>query len=116
MTQSKSAFLYRVLVNDKLAQTGGTSHSTREYATESEAISSAQKIIDDQIVADLKRNPDDRPLMLLDGFLDFGFVPTVVCPDLSIAFNIRAYAERRCYELKGLPVPEKLVWRGPNLG
>jgi hypothetical protein len=106
---------YFVWVSDKLAEEDNQTTEVREFATAEEAIAVAQKIIDDQLIADFKKNPKDRPLVLLDGLLDFGFIPTVSASSGSIQFNARAYAERKCYELTGWTMPAKLCWGGTNL-
>jgi hypothetical protein len=106
---------YFVYITDKLADEDNQTTEVREFATAEEAIADAQKIIDDQLIADFKKNPKDRPLVLLDGLLDFGFMPTVSACSGSIQFNARAYAERKCYELTGWPMPAKLCWGGTNL-
>lgn len=73
-----------------------------EFATLAEAIDAAQAVIDDYMQADFAKNPNDRPLQLLDSLLDFGYMPYVTGPGVSILdFNPRAWAELRCYEIAG---------------
>jgi len=105
---------YFVLIRDLLAPEDRQISSTLEFSTAKEAISAAQKIIDEQLIADFQKNPNDRPLQLLDGLLDFGYMPTLTCSAGSVQFNARAYAERKCYELTGQPLPDKLFWDRPN--
>lgn len=106
---------FHVHVSDRLASDGEVMIPSGGYATLDEAIAAAQKIIDDQLEADFRKNPEDRPLMLLDGLLDFGFVPNVSGPGAAQLFNARGYAERKCYALKGMECPSRLVWGGPNV-
>lgn len=113
-TESKNQLLYHVYVSDRLAQDSDSATTSSAYLTLDEAIRSAKRIVDDQLEADFAKNPDDRPLMLLDGLLDFGFLPSVSGPS-GAHFNVRGYAEQKCYELKGLEPPASLVWGGPNV-
>lgn len=103
-------FPFHVSVSDRLASNTEEWDPSGDYATLEEAIAAAKKIVDDQLEADFRKNSEDRPLMLLDGLLDFGFIPCVTGPGGKSLFNARGYAEKKCYELKGMELPRKLVW------
>lgn len=95
---------YILLVQDRLnvEPAEGDFLPPREFATLAEAVDAAQAVIDDYMLADFAKNPNDRPLQLLDSLLDFGYLPYVTGPGVSMLdFNPRAWAELRCYEIAG---------------
>lgn len=75
------------------------------FSTFTEAVDAAQAVIDEYMFADRRLNPTDRPLQFLDSLLDFGYMPYITGPDVSILdFDPRKWAERRCYEIAGWEV------------
>lgn len=106
---------FHVSVSDRLASDTDVWDPSGDYATLEEAVAAAKKIVDDQLEANFRKNPEDRPLMLLDWLLDFGFIPYVTGPGGKSLFNSRGYAEKKCYELKGAELPSKLLWGGSNV-
>jgi hypothetical protein len=99
-----SAKAYRVYVHDQLQDSEDESFKPYEdFATEAEALQGAKQVIDRYLEGDHAKNPNDRPLQLLDSLLDFGYMPAIVGPsDSYIPFNFRRYAEERCYQLCGV--------------
>jgi hypothetical protein len=105
-------YQYRLIVRDMIEQDEDRSYSVRrEFETEKEAIEAAKAVIDDYIEGDYALNPDDPPLRLIDSFLDFGYMPYIIGPGAD--FNARTYAQARCYEVCGQPVPEYSVYGEP---
>jgi hypothetical protein len=107
---------YVVWIQDRQGPNGPVGENdpkTRRFDKLAEAIEYAKDAIERQLAADLKLNPDERPLMLLDGLLDFGFMPWVEGPEVNILdFDSRNWAEARCYELTGWVMKERGVY-GP---
>jgi hypothetical protein len=103
---------YRLIVRDMLESDEDKSfNKRREYGSAEEAIEAAKDIIDDYIVEDYAMNPKDSPFRLIDSFLDFGYMPYVIGPTIdSVSFNARTYAQARCFEVCGQPVPECSVY------
>lgn len=106
---------FRVSVSDRQAVETDVWETSGDYATLEEAVAAAKKIVDDQLEADFRRNPEDSPLTLLDGMLEFGFIPYVTDTSIKSLFNARGYAENKCYVIKGLVPPNEQIWAGPNV-
>ena len=106
---------YRLIVRDMLEQDDDKGYSkNREFDTAEEAIEAAKDIVDDCILEDYAMNPNDPPLRLVNSFLDFGYMPYIIGPEPFFAgFNGRTYAQARCYEVCGQPVPETSVYGEP---
>jgi len=106
---------FRVSVSDRQADDPDAWETSGDYATLEEAVAAAKKIVDDQLETDFRRNPEDSPLMLLDGMLEFSSIPYVTDTSVKSLFNARGYAENKCYELKGMVPPNEPIWGGPNV-
>jgi hypothetical protein len=105
---------YQLIVQDKLEPDEDKNCSlAQEFETEEAAIKAAKAVIDDYIEGDYALNPNDRPLTLLDSFLDFGLIPFIIGPkDTYTHFNARRYAEARCYEVCGAAMPAESFYGG----
>jgi hypothetical protein len=116
MSNENDALPYVVWIQDRQGPNGPVGKNdpkTCRFDKLADAIEFAKDVIEQQLAADLKLNPDERPLMLLDGLLDFGFMPWIEGPDVNILdFDSRSWAEVRCYELTGWQTQDRGVY-GP---
>ncbi|MGA7178143.1 MAG: hypothetical protein WBX11_00955 [Thiobacillaceae bacterium] len=99
---------YRVHVTNRFKDE--KSYTLGPYATKEEAIEAAKKVTVDFLKDGIRTDGQDTPLDLLDYFLERGDYAQVIGPNYRVEFNTAGFAEKTCYEVLGVPVPERLFY------